>query len=170
MKSTTMQSLGRFAAMLSLVAAARLEAQVRPGVFGYQVTSSTGVAGEFCHVVDCTPRASTCTVGETLTLRVNAPFNNLFAIGASFSATSCLQVPGIANALVIDLPVVTLAVGVVSTPSPVLACWGGTVAVPMQIPAGVPHGLSFATQALADVPGTAGTAPAFSVAVITTIL
>src|SRR5262249_54385964 len=36
MKSTTTLSLGRLAAVLSLVAAARLEAQVRPGVFGYQ--------------------------------------------------------------------------------------------------------------------------------------
>jgi hypothetical protein len=158
------------AAAFAFVPAARLEAQIRPGVFGYQVVSSTGTAGEFCLVFDCTPRASTCTAGETLTLRVNAPQNNLFAIGASFSATSCLSIPGIANALVIDPSIVTLAVGVVANPFPALSCWGGTVQVPLAVPAGVPHGLSFATQALAEIPGLNGLAPAFSVAVITTIL
>jgi hypothetical protein len=166
MKST----ITHLAAALACVVAARLDAQVRPGVFGYQVVSSTGIAGEFCLQFDCTPRASTCTAGETLTLRVNAPHNNLFAIGASLSATSCLSIPGIGNMLVIDPPIVTIAVGIVANVNPALACWGGTVQVPLTVPAGVPHGLSFASQALADVPGLNGTAPSFSVAVITTIL
>jgi hypothetical protein len=159
-----------FAAALAFVPTARLGAQVAPGVFGYQVVSSTGTAGEFCLVFDCTPRTSTCTAGETLTLRVNAPQSSFFAIGASLSATGCISLPGIDNSLVIDLPIVTLAVGIVANASPALSCWGGTVSVPFTVPAGVPHGLSFATQALAEVPDRNGTGPALSVAVITTIL
>jgi hypothetical protein len=104
-----------------------------------------------------------------LTLRVNAPLQALFAIGASFSATSCVSFPFAANALVIDPPVVTLTVGVVSQGSPILSCWGGTQATPLALPPGLPVGLSFATQAIADVPLLGGNGLAFSVAVLTTV-
>jgi hypothetical protein len=107
--------------------------------------------------------------GETLTLRVNAPMNMLFAIGASFSATSCISLPIAANSLILDQPIVTLAIGTVNTPSPVLACWGGTVTVPLQVPQTTPIGLSFATQAIADVPNLNGNRLAFSVAILATV-
>src|SRR5262249_30260879 len=90
----------RLAAALALPSAG-VTAQVRPGVFGSQGTSPAGTAGEFCFTFDCTPRPLTCTAGDTLTLRVNAPFQNLYVIGASLTATSCTPVPPLSNALVI---------------------------------------------------------------------
>lgn len=156
-------------AVLLLVASGDALAQVRPGIFGYQVSGVNGTGGDFCHTFDCTPRTLDATAGETLTLRVNAPLQALFAIGASFSATSCVTLPFAANMLVIDAPVVTLTVGVVSQGSPILSCWGGTQPTPLALPPGLPVGLSFATQALAVMPILGGTGPAFSVAVVTTI-
>lgn len=154
--------------ILALTATAALRAQVRPGVFGHQVTGVNGTGGEFCLQFDCTPRTFNAQAGETLTLRVNAPLNVLFAIGASFSATSCLSLPIAANSLILDQPIVTLAIGTVNTPSPILACWGGTVSVPLAVPPNT-AGISFATQAIADVPNVGGSRLAFSVAIVTTV-
>lgn len=159
----------RFPLVLLLTAAAAV-AQVHPGIFGYQVQSMSGTSGEFCFVFDCTPRASTAVAGETLTLRVNAPLQAFFAIGVSLGATSCLPIPPIGNDLVLDPPVFTLAVGFVSTPSPILACWGGTQTVLLPLPPTLPQGFTFATQAGAAVPSTSVNSVAFSVAVLTTIL
>lgn len=153
-----------------LLSGSALAAQIRPGVFGYLVQGTGGAAGEFCHQFDCTPRPHSAVAGETLRLTINAPERALFIIGASFSATSCLSLPIADNALVLDLPLATLAVGVVNRPSPVLACWGGTVDVPLPLPPVVPSGFTFATQAVAEVPGIQPGAPiSFSVAVVTTV-
>ena len=157
-------SLAALATALSLTAPAH--AQVLPGVFGYQVTGQNGTAGEFCWQFDCTPRQLTVASGETLSLRINAPYQNFFAIGASFSATSCTSIPGIENRLVLDPPILTLALGVVGQSSPILACWGGMENVPL----GLPSGLQFTTQAVAVVPSlTSPTAVAMSVAVTTRV-
>ncbi|GAB4150989.1 MAG: hypothetical protein Fur0037_19670 [Planctomycetota bacterium] len=158
---------------LSLVLAAALSvtasAQVRPGIFGYLVQGQNGTAGEFCHVFDCTVRPHAATAGETLRLTINAPLHAPFAIGISARATSCLPLPFAANMLVLDPPIATLAAGLVSQPSPILACWGGTVSVPLPIPRGLPPGLWFATQAICLMQTTTGYQPAFSIAVGTTI-
>src|SRR5690242_19193859 len=100
---------------LSLLTPTALRAQVHPGIFGHQMTGVNGTAGEFCQVFDCTPRTFNVQAGETLTLRVNAPLNALFAIGAAFSATSCLSLPVAANSLILDQPIITLAIGTVNT-------------------------------------------------------
>lgn len=161
--------------MIAALAAAGLAAdtstcQVLPGVFGYQVTGQNGTAGEFCWQFDCAVRPLNVVSGETLTLRVNAPFQNFFAIGAAFSATSCVPIPGIENALILDAPIVTIALGVVGQQSPMLACWGGFQTVALPLPNGLPVGLSFSTQAVAAVP-TLGNSngAAFSVAVQKTV-
>ena len=144
--------------------------QVPPGVFGYMVTGQNGTAGEFCYAFDCTLRPLTVVSGETLTLRVNAPYQNFYAIGASFSATSCIQIPGLENRLVLDPPIVTLALGIVGQPSPILSCWSGFENVALQLPNGLPSGLSFTTQAIAVVPTvTTLTGISFSTAVVTTV-
>jgi hypothetical protein len=152
----------------SILTTSALRAQVHPGIFGHQMTGVNGTAGEFCQVFDCTPRTFNAQAGETLTLCVNAPLNALFAIGASFSATSCLSLPVAANSLILDQPIVTLAIGTVNTPSPILACWGGTVTVPLSVPQSA-VGISFATQAVADVPNIGGNRLAFSVAILATV-
>ena len=163
---TTFRAFLSLATVLLTTGAAA--AQVALDRFGYLVTGQNGTAGEFCHVFDCTPRALAVVAGETLTLRVNAPFQSFFAIGASFSAPNCAPIPGFANALVLDLPIVVLAFGAVSQQSPILSCWDGTHQVPLVIPAGAPQGASFASQAIADLQGpTPGLA--FSVAVVATV-
>ncbi|HLQ38943.1 MAG TPA: hypothetical protein VK348_14130 [Planctomycetota bacterium] len=165
-------ALARILTTSALVAlcSGSITAQVRPGIFGHLVMGVNGTAGEFCFVFDCTPRPFTAHAGETLTLQVNAPFQTLFAIGASFGANSCVSFPQVGNMLVLDQPVVVLMAGMVSHQSPILACWGGFEQVSLPLPAGLPSGLSFATQAAAEVPTLNGTAPVFSVAVQTTIL
>lgn len=155
-----------FAATMSQVCAA----QVVPGNFGYEVQGQLGTNGTFCWYFDCVPRPLTVISGETLTLRVNAPLGNFFAIGASFSATSCLPIPGIQNNLILDPQVVTIAIGAVTQSSPILACWGGHETVALTLPAGLPSGLQFTTQAVAAVPNlTSANGVSFSVAVQKTV-
>ncbi|MCA8948891.1 MAG: hypothetical protein KDE27_05270 [Planctomycetes bacterium] len=154
----------------TLALAAPTAAQVIPGMFGYLVTGQNGTAGEFCWQFDCTPRPLRVVAGETLTLRVNAPLSSFFAIGASFSGTSCLPVPGVMNALVLDPPIVTLALGVVSQSSPILACWGGYDTATLALPGWLPPGLSITSQAVAVVPSLTGpNGPSLSAAVETTV-
>jgi hypothetical protein len=71
---------------------------------------------------------------------------------------------------VLDTPIFTIVLGFVSTPSPILACWGGTQTVLLPLPPNLPQGFAFATQAVAAVPSTSVNSLAFSVAVLTTIL
>jgi hypothetical protein len=159
----------RAALLLVLAFAGSAAAQVRPGVFGYLVSSSLGQAGEFCHLFDCTPRALTVPDGDTLTFRVNTELRSPFAILIAPTASQCLRIPGIENALVLDPSLAFLFTGVVSQPSPVLACWSGFDTVSARPPRGL-SGVSFATQAVAFVPTLSSrSAPAFSVAVVTTI-
>lgn len=143
-------------------------AQVLIDRFGYQVTGQNGTAGEFCWVFDCTPRPLAVVAGETLTLRVNAPFQTFFAIGGALGPAPCVPIPGIANALLLDpASLVILASGTVAQPSPILACWGGFETVALPLPAGLPLGFAFVTQALADLPPATGLT--FSVAVRATV-
>ncbi|MCC6672678.1 MAG: hypothetical protein IT458_16560 [Planctomycetes bacterium] len=164
-------SLGvSLAVLLAGVCVPEALAQVRPGIYGYLVRGQAGQAGEFCHVFDCTPRALAVVAGETLTLTVNAPRQAVFGIAVAPSASGCIQIPGLANALVLDAPFFTLALGVVSQQSPVRACWDGRQDLSLPLPPTLPTGFQFATQAVAAVPlATGGDGPAFSVAVVTTV-
>lgn len=155
--------------LLASLLAASLHAQVRPGIFGHLVQGLNGSAGEFCHAFDCTPRPFAAASGERLNLVVNAPWQNPFVLGLSLSATSCVTLPFAANMLILDLPIVPVAVGIVSQQSPILACWGGTESVPLALPPNLPLGFQFATQAVVLMPMLNGNQPAFSVAVLTTI-
>jgi hypothetical protein len=154
--------------LAALAATAAAPAQIALDRFGFQVIGQNGTAGEFCWVVDCTPRPLGVVAGETLTLRVNAPFQQFFAIGGALGTVPCVPIPGIANALLLDpSSLVILASGVVAQPSPILSCWGGYQLVSMPLPNGLPLGFSFAAQAIADLTPTTGLA--FSVAVLATV-
>jgi hypothetical protein len=133
--------------------------------FGFQTTGQLGTAGEFCWVFDCTPRQLGVVAGETLTLRVNAPWQTFYLIGAAPTATNCVPIPGFNNSLILGLPIVVLSFGLVSQQSPILACWGGIEQVPLPLPIGVPQGASIAMQAIADLQGPGPATLAFSVAV-----
>jgi hypothetical protein len=134
--------------------------------FGFQATGQLGTAGEFCFVFDCTPRQLTVVAGETLTLRVNAPYQTLYAIGWAADAPNCIPIPGFNNSLVLGVPIVVLTFGLVGQQSPILACWGGYQQVPLPIPIGAPSGASIAMQALADLPSPTPTTLCFSVAIV----
>lgn len=150
--------------------APELRAQVRPGIYGYLVRGQNGQAGEFCRVFDCVPRPLPVKAGETLTLTVNAPWQSPYGIVLSPSATGCVPLPGIANLLILGGPFYTLTLGIVSQPSPILSCWGGKQDFFLPLPASLPVGFQFATQAVAIVPlATGGDGPAFSVAVEATV-
>lgn len=150
--------------LTALLFAAPAFGQVVMGRFGFQTTGQLGTAGEFCWVFDCTPRQLGVVAGETLTLRVNAPHQTLYAIGWAPTATSCVPIPGFNNSLILDLPIFILSFGLVSQQSPILACWGGTEQVSLPLPNGVPQGASIAMQAIADLPNPAP-ALSFSAAV-----
>jgi hypothetical protein len=143
--------------------------QVVMGKFGFQATGQLGTAGEFCWVFDCTPRQLPVVAGETLTLRINAPYQTLYAIGWAGDAPNCVPIPGFNNSLILGVPISMLSFGLVSQQSPILACWGGTHQVPLPIPSGVPSGASIAMQALADLPSPTPSTLSFSVAVVISV-
>ncbi|HEX6810089.1 MAG TPA: hypothetical protein VF384_00575 [Planctomycetota bacterium] len=160
-------SFARFT-MTAILLAASAHAQIVMDRFGFLVTGQTGTAGEFCWTFDCTPRQLAVVSGETLTMRINGPHQTLFAIGASLGASNCIPIPGFTNALILDVPIIVLSFGLISQQSPILACWGGTETVQFQVPPGLPTGVSFATQAIADLQGpTPGLS--FSVAVVSNV-
>lgn len=162
---------GLLVSLLAACLASSLGAQVVPGLFGYLVSGTGGTSGEHCHTFDCTPRPHTATAGETLTLRVNAPRLGFFAIGISLSATSCTPLPFAGNALVLDGPLATLTVGTITQVNLWRSCWGGHLEWPLPLPASLPPGFTFATQAVAQTPllTAPGSMASLSVAVRTTI-
>ena len=164
--------LGRLVSLIllaSLLGASTVQAQIRPGVFGFTVTGVHGSAGEFCWTFDCVPRQARADRGETLDLVVRAPWSAPYAIGISPGAGRCLQLPFIANQLVLDSPVFVAALGLLSQPSSIRACYGGFQQLQLRIPYFLPPGFQFALQAVAVVPTLGGIAPAFSVAVQITV-
>ena len=162
-----------FTAALTLVAltfgAALAPAQIRANQFGFTVTTSQGRAGEFCWNFDCTPRQAVAMAGETLDLEVRAPLGAPFLVGVSLGASSCRNVPLIANQLVLDFPLVIPVAGLVTQPSAIKACYGGVEHRQLRIPAFLPPGFQFALQSVALVPGGAGLGMALSVAVAVTL-
>ncbi|HZN39558.1 MAG TPA: hypothetical protein VFD82_12190 [Planctomycetota bacterium] len=143
--------------------------QVVMGRFGFVATGQLGTAGEFCWVFDCTPRQLSVVAGETLTLRINAPYQAFYAIGWAPDAPNCVPIPGFNNSLILGLPIGVLTAGFVSQQSPILACWGGTEQVLLPLPNGVPSGASVALQAIADLPSPTPSTLSFSVAVVLTV-
>ena len=94
----------------------------------------------------------------------------LLAIGITTAlAGGCLQLPSIENQLVLDFPLFVAALGRVSQPSSIKACYGGLQRSQLRIPRWVPPGFQFALQAVAVVPTERGMGPAFSVAILITV-
>ena len=155
--------------LASLLGASDVPTQIRPGQFGFTVTGVHGSAGEFCWAFDCVPRPARADRGETLDLVVRAPWMAPYAIGISPGAGSCLQLPSIENQLVLDFPLFVAALGRVSQPSSIKACYGGLLRSQLRIPHWVPPGFQFALQTVAVVPTERGMRPAFSVAVLITV-
>ncbi len=126
-------------------------AQIRLGEMGFQVRGIAGTAGDFCWGFNCTPRPLAITSGETLTLTVRAPKGAPFVVVVAVNATSCLQLPLIGNALVLDLPLFVAYAGVIDQPSPILVCYDGFTTRSVPLPNGLPPGATLALQAGANI-------------------
>jgi len=146
------------------------EAQVRPGEFGFVVASSTSRGGTFCGGFTCVPAQMSAAQNDALTMTVRTEMRMPFAIGVSTTLGRCAPIPGIGNQLILDPSTVdTLVIGVVSNPSPILACWSGFEDVVVRLPP-LPSPTTFYLQAVAAGPdGSGGTSPAFTVAVECTV-
>lgn len=132
-----------------LVVCAAAPAQYPPGAAGFSISTDLGTfAGNFCWGFSCTPAAATVTAGEVVTIRISGEWQRPYLLGASTSATSCQPLPGIANSLVIDAPIVVIASGTLAAISPILSCPPGYHEIVAVVPPGIPPGTNFAIQAL----------------------
>ncbi len=97
---------------------------------------------------DCTPSVATVAPGESVEIAVSGDQNSAFGLFVSPSATSCISIPGVANHLVLDGPIVPVAAGVLTEWSPCLACPEAFVVMPLTVPMGASVGLSVSLQAV----------------------
>lgn len=157
-------------ALTAAIFAPQAEAQVRPGEFGFAVASSTSRGGNFCGGFTCTPSPMSAGQGDTLTMTVRTELRQPFIIAVARNIGRCTPVPRIGNQLILDPNTAsTVAVGIVSNPSPILACWSGFEEVRVQLPR-LPSPTTFYLQALTAGPSRGGgNAPAFTVAVACTV-
>lgn len=133
------------AAVVSLSVIGSASAQfVGPGI-SWSGSSGAGVRS---FVPDCSNLAVVATPGETVTLTVWGDVQAPYALFAAMSGTQCLPIPGLGNALVLDLPVFTVAFGVLSQTTPCLACPPGLQPMTFPLPPGLPRGTSISFQAV----------------------
>lgn len=140
---------------LVLVSAAALSAQYPLGANALR-WNGTNSAGPFCWGFSCTPQTAVLVPGESGSLFVRAEFQQNYLLGISLSATRCLAVPGIANQLVLDDPILIFWSGTCATGSPILSCPGGTDSIPVTVPVSWPSGLTFSIQGVTGVPSFPG--------------
>ena len=136
---------------LALIFASPVSAQIMFGEMGFQISGINGTAGDACWGFSCTPQPLAVQNGETLTLTVRAPLGAPYAIVAGFSATSCLRVPGIWNALVLDPPLLALFGGSVSQLNQTRFCYDGYEILNLSIPNNIPVATTLALQAVAVI-------------------
>lgn len=131
---------------------------------GLTWTGSSGAyAGSYLPACSALPVAT--AAGESVTVRVWGDFRSPFALLAAASATQCLPFTGLGNALVLDLPVVPLAGGVLTLTSPCLSCPPAFAALTFTVPAVLPPGSTASLQAI----GFGNQSPSFTVAVTATV-
>jgi hypothetical protein len=104
--------------------------------------------GQFCGPVPCQPMPGPAiAVGSTRFVTHNAAASTPFAIAIGTPVAVCIQVPGIANGLLLAAPAFTLAIGVTGPPVPG-PCPRGVATVPLAVPAAAPPGLAFHLQSI----------------------
>ncbi|MFY9342772.1 MAG: hypothetical protein WAT39_09800 [Planctomycetota bacterium] len=86
--------------------------------------------------------------GDTVTLRVWGDPGSLFVVGVAASASQCLPIPGIGNALVLDLPASPVWSGILTQLTPCLACPPGYEALTLLLPPTLPTGTGASLQAV----------------------
>ena len=108
----------------------------------------------------------TVVPGESVGVRVWGDPLAPFALLASVSATSCSTLPGLSGALALDPGVLLVSSGVLTLPSPCLACPPAHQLLPSTLPPSVPVGTTFALQAVTYGLGTPGFSRALTITVI----
>lgn len=126
-----------------------------------------GGSGAFAgsYLPSCSNLGVTTARGELVALRVSGDQQAAFVLLAAFSATSCQPIPGLGNALVLDPPLVTLAIGVLTQTTPCLSCPPGFESITFTVPRTIPLGASLSLQAVSF----GANQPAFTVAVTGTV-
>ena len=104
--------------------------------------------GQACGPVACTPLlGGTMAGGSTRTVLHHAAPNSPFVLAIGLPGP-CLQIPGLANSLLLLPLPVTLTVGIVSSPSLTANCHQGTGRFSLTLPAGAPSGVVFRLQSI----------------------
>jgi hypothetical protein len=171
--NSEVETMLRFSTSLAalVLLAGSLAAQYPADATGFfwegQTTSQGGV---FCWGFSCTPEPITVAAGETGTLSIRKELNDFYAIGITPTGTSCIPLPGIAHALVLDPPITILWTGALTVPSGVLACPSGLDPRTVVVPPGLAPGTSFVLQGLVATIGFAGPEFAFTTALRFTVL
>ena len=158
-----MRSLPYVSCALLFGLAAALPAQlVGPGLTW--TGSGEATAGSF--VPACTNQRTSAYRGGYATVRVWGDRQSPFALFIAASGTQCLPIPGIGNGLVLDLPLHTVAAGVLTQISPCLSCPPGMQAFNLSIPMTMPLNASISFQAV----GYGGNQAALTVAITATVV
>ena len=143
--------------------AAALPAQiVGPGL----TWTGSGESTAGSHVPSCTNQRAAAYRGGYATVRVWGDLQSPFALFIAASATQCLPIPGIGNGLVLDLPVHTVAAGVLTRISPCMSCPPGMEALNLTIPLAIPLNAAVSFQAVAY----GGNRPSLTVAITATVV
>jgi hypothetical protein len=152
MKTTTLAAL--FTTLLTATASAQLAG---PGLT-WTGTMSGGVGS---YMPSCTSSPVNAVRGESVALHVWGDQQALFALFAAGSATQCLPFPGIGNGLVLDFPLTTVTVGILTQVTPCLSCPPGLQTLNFSVPASLPPGTRLALQAASFANGN----PSFTAAI-----
>jgi hypothetical protein len=130
-------------------------------------TTGNGSFGQICGQFSCTPAtASAVLAGSTRQVTHWGAASTPFVIAISLlpATPMCLPFAGIGNALALDLPPVTLAVGVTApVGASTVACRVTPGRAVLAMPASVPPGIAFRLQSIGISASTQG--PAFSRAI-----
>lgn len=122
--------------------------QVFPGQAGFAISTQTASAGNICGFgsFTCVPDSISISAGDAIDMRITGQFAAPYLLLISAGASSCVTIPNVLNALVLDDPVTIADIGTLNQLSPILACPAGYKAFIGPFPA-LPPGFSFGLQA-----------------------
>lgn len=126
------------------VVMAPLAAQAPGPGLSWQGTAGGSVSSWF---PTCTSLAVGAVRGDPVTLRIWGDLGSLYVLAVASTATSCVPLPGLGNGLVLDLPAFPIVGGVLTQPTPCLACPPAFEPLSLVVPATLPVGATLALQA-----------------------
>ena len=125
-----------------------LAAQTSPDI-GLTMDSPTALLGQICGPVPCQPfAAGTVAVGSTRVLTHSSAPWSPFALALGMPTALCVQVPGVANTLLLGQPIAVIAIGTTGPPVPAGLCGRGVANVPFAVPPNAPRGFAFHLQSV----------------------